>query len=132
MIIFYFVVIVIYVLTMVCEMQNRSKVYLNISVTVCLALIYMYNLLQLFKYMNTDKNPALKPEYYKMVWQAIIIMFGLFIIFTFNISILLSYPSKTGDVIFTYSIVTFCTDFPSLGYVMICHNRSFKRVLFVY
>ena len=92
MIIFYFVVIVIYVLTMVCEMQNRSKVYLNISVTVCLALIYMYNLLQLFKYMNTDKNPALKPEYYKMVWQAIIIMFGLFIIFTFNLSILLSYP----------------------------------------
>ena len=93
MIIFYVVVIVIYVLTMVCEMQNRTKVYLNISVTVCLALIYMYNLLQLFKYMNTDKNPALKPEYYKMVWQAIIIMFGLFIIFTFNFSILFSYPS---------------------------------------
>ena len=93
MIILYVVIVTIYVLTMVCEMQNRSRVYLNISVTVCLALIYMYNLLQLFKYMNTDKNPALKPEYYKMVWQAIIIMFGLFIIFSFNLSILLGYPS---------------------------------------
>ena len=102
MIILYVVVIVTYVLTMVFGMKNRSRVYLNISVTVCLALIYMYNLLQLFKNMNTDKNPALRPEYYKMVWQAIIIMFGLFIIFTFNLSILMGYPENTVDVIFAY------------------------------
>ena len=102
MIILYVVVAAIYVLTMVCELDNKSRVYLNISVTVCLALIYMYNLLQLFKNMNTDKNPALKPEYYKMIWQAIIIMFGLFIIFTFNLSILMGYPKYTVDVIFAY------------------------------
>lgn len=46
-----------------------------------LFLTYGISLYYLFRYMNTEENPALRPEHSKMAWQAVYYMLSLAIFF---------------------------------------------------
>lgn len=93
-----------------------------------LFLTYGISLYYLFRYMNTEENPALRPEHSKMAWQAVYYMLSLAIFFTIKLFLLMqAYP--TNYVYFLLNESTLClTDIAPLAYVIYCHNRIFDRM----
>ena len=54
-----------------------------------LFLTYGISLYYLFSYMNTEENPALRPEHSKMAWQAGYYMLSLAIFFSVKLLLLI-------------------------------------------
>lgn len=93
-----------------------------------LAFAYLWNLWQLFVYMNTDQNPALRPEFNKMIYQALLMMLSLSVYLIANVVIVCGKYDKKQDWILVYQIAIFLAIFPQLAYIFFCHQRSFQRM----
>lgn len=55
--------------TLTMNVDNSDIVlYYYVVLAPVLAIAYIYSLYLLFRYMNTEENPALQPEHKKMKW----------------------------------------------------------------
>lgn len=88
---------------------------------------YGISLYYLFSYMNTEENPALRPEHSKMAWQAAYYMLSLAIFFTVKLLVLAKVIKLITMFILMGQATVFFTDILPLAYVIYCHDRIFSR-----
>ena len=67
-----------------------------------LIVIYSYSLCRLFAYMNTEENPALKPEHNKMAWQSGFFLVSLLIFLTVKLLVLFEVITSISMFTFVY------------------------------
>ena len=93
---------------------------------------YIFSLCKLFRYMNTEKNQALRPEYKKMAWQAFYFILSLLVCMSTSLLFLLDIFSDYQDLVLTVISSQILVDYMPISYVIYCHKRSFERVSLSY
>ena len=98
-----------------------------VVLTPVISVCYVASLCMLFSYMQTELNPALKPEWVKMAWQAANFLLSLFTFFLVRMLIVTEVFSGLQNTILLVQLSTLITDILPISYVVYCHRRSFKR-----
>ena len=98
-----------------------------VILTPVVSLGYILSLWHLFSYMNTDEDPALKPEQAKIAWQAAFFLFSTLSFFTVRMLIITESITSLSDVILALQVSSLISDVAPITYVVYCHRRSFKR-----
>ena len=78
--------------------------------------------------MNTDENPALRPEYNKMKWQAVYYMISLLIFGLSRAYILFGSIVWSDTYIFVMLVPVCFTDIAPIAYVLHCHHTTFETM----
>ena len=76
--------------------------------------------------MNTEENPALKPEQHKIKWQAVFYMISLLVFGLFKVYLLAGSIIWSDTYVF-FVIAPIClTDIAPIAYVLYCHHTTFE------
>ena len=116
------------VLSLTENLTGSTMLLFYISLLPVMFVIYLYSLCVLFRYMNTEQNPALRPEHSKMSWQTFYFCLSLVTFFTVHLLVYLDKVRTFYNVFLVLWGCNFVIDIMPMWYVIYCHQRSFMRM----